>query len=181
MFIATRARKYSKLLSEVSSSQTLSFNRSFNEPIEALDSCFFLLCAHYPPVHCLPIIRRLGLKEFPRCLVSFEFRRIRLDKFGTSLFIRIDSRSIFFSRCKGFQTRRLHSVLFDELQRNPDIYSAPDTGRFTRRKPNHVTLVIDLLAHAVNPTKAKRFLDRFGPGNARPACFFLVEPNPEFV
>ena len=119
------------------------------------------------------------MKKLPRRFISFEFPGVRFNQLRASLFIRINARAVFFSRRERLQPVRLHSFLFDKSFGFADVYRAPDAGGFARREPDHVTVFIDALANAVDPSEAQSFIDRLGPGDAGFASMFLVEADPE--
>lgn len=141
--------------------------RCFDQRGQALESRPFLLGTDDPPVHLFAIPSRLRLKEFPCRLISFQLSQIRLDQFRAALFVRIDSGSVFFPRCKRLQASRLHSILFEKFLDVPHIHGAPNAACFARGETNHVTLFIDALANTIDPTKAERFIDGLRPGNTR--------------
>ena len=107
------------------------------------------------------------MEEFPGGGVSLELPRVLLFEFGAALFIRINAQSIFFSQPVGFQSGRLHSFLFDKFLGVANVDVTPDAAGFARRESDHVTVFIDALANAVNPSEAQSFIDRLGPGDAR--------------
>ena len=121
------------------------------------------------------------MKELPRLLISFEPSQIRLDKFRAPLFVRIDAGSICLSRFIRFQPSRLHSVFLDQPFCVANVHCAPNAAGFPRRKANHVTVFIDTLAKAIDPTKAQRFINRLRPGDARLAGVLFVEADPKLL
>src|SRR6266853_18402 len=126
--------------------------RFFNQLIETLESRLFSLHADDPPVHDFSVTRRLGLEKLPRCLISFELSQIRLDQFRTSLFVRIDAGSIFFTSFISSYPGRLHSNLCEQSLYITDVHRAPNASGLARSKTNLVALIIDVLANAVDPT-----------------------------
>jgi len=132
------------------------------------------------PVHHFPIRRRLSLKEFPSGFVAFEDAGVWFDEFGTALLVGVNAGAILLSRGVSFQSRRLHSLFINQSLNVANVHRAPDAVRFARRETNHVTVVIDALANAVDPTKAERFIDGLRPGDAGFAGILFVEANPEF-
>ena len=120
------------------------------------------------------------MKEFPGGLVAPEDAGIWFDEFRTSLFVRIDAGAMLLSRGVSFQSRGLHALFIDQSLNVANVHRAPDAVWFARCKANHVTVVINLLANAVDPTDAERFVDGLGPGDAWPARILFVEANPEF-
>ena len=119
------------------------------------------------------------MKELPRRLVSFKFPGVRFDQLRTSLFVRIDSGSIFFSRQKRLQPLRLHSFFFDKSFGVANVDRTPNTACLARREPNHVARFIDAFANAVNPSEAKSLSNGLGPGNTGLAGTLFVEADPK--
>ncbi len=96
------------------------------------------------------------------------------------MFVGVDAGSVFFATFIGSDSGRLHAIFLEQSVDVPDIHRAPDAAGLARRETNFVTLFIDALAEAVDPAKAERFVNGFGPGNARFARVLFVETNPEF-
>ena len=119
------------------------------------------------------------MKELPRRFISFEFPGVRFNQLRTSLFIRINARAVFFSRRERLQPVRLHSFLFDKSFDVANVDGAPDAAGFARRESDHVTVFIDALANAVDPSEAQSFIDRLGPGDAGFAGTLFVEADPK--
>src|SRR3954469_5707741 len=57
----------------------------------------------------------------------------------------------------------------------------PNAFRTPRREADFVADVVDLFANTVDPTKAKRFIYRFRPGDASAPGIFAVVPDPERI
>jgi len=161
------------------SSQASSLCRSLDQFVESLESGLFLFGADDVPFHHFPIRRRLRLKELPRRLVSFEFPGVRFDQLRTSLLVGINARSVFFSQLVCFQPGRQHSFIFDKSFDVANVDTTPDAVRFARRESNHITVFIDALANAVDPSEAQSFIDRLGPGDAWLAGTLFVEADPK--
>ena len=119
------------------------------------------------------------MKEFPGGSVALEDARIWFDEFRTSLFVRINAGAILLSRGVSFQSCGLHSLFIYQSLNVANVYRAPDAAGSARRETNHVTVVIDALANAVDPTEAECFIDGLRPGDAGPAGILFVEANPK--
>src|SRR5690348_16017421 len=137
----------------------------------------FLLRAHHP-IRRRPLIPgRLRLEEIPSLLVGAEFLLERRGKLCVLPFVGIDGRLLLVAPLEGLESRRTHSSRPAKLLSAPDVYRAPDAGRFPRRKANGVAGFVDAPAYAIDPAKAERFIHRFRPGDAGLARASLMKPD----
>ncbi len=147
-----------------------------HEQCQALDLGLQPFCADDPIDRRSLVPRRLCLKEGPRLRGVTELLfESGWKSSGLSLLVGIDRRSGSFSFLKCSQSRRMHQSQLRKLGRALDIDSAPGAARLARRKPDLVTEGVDPFADSIDPTKAKRAVDGFWPGNARPSRVALVE------
>src|SRR6185503_11431581 len=82
---------------------------------------------------------------------------------------------------KGIETGRPHAPCFRQLFDAGDVDRAPHAAAAPWREPDLVALLVNPLADAVDPADHKRFVHRFGPGDARFPRVLLVEPDPEEI
>jgi hypothetical protein len=72
----------------------------------------------------------------------------------------------------------MHPSHFDEFFCAFDVHGAPDALASARREPNLVTDFIDAFPHSIDSAKGKRFIHRFGPGDARLSGISFVKADP---
>src|SRR4029077_5941715 len=79
---------------------------------------------------------------------------------------------------KSLYPSRSNATLAHKLFHPANVDRAPVAGRPTRCKTNFVALTIDGFAQTVDPTEAKRFIHRFGPGDTGASGSFPVKAYP---
>src|SRR3954451_24053276 len=118
------------------------------------------LRADYPPGCEPPVAGRLGLKKIPRCTVPPEFARVGDTQLcRLAVFECVSARFIFLAARGGRNSGRLHPTFPRKNSDAGDVDGAPDAFGTPRRETDLVTLVIDFLADAIDPAKAKCFVD----------------------
>ena len=79
----------------------------------------------------------------------------------------------------------IYLVHFTGGQISERFANTDSTGRdriaagFARRESDYVTVFIEALANAVDPSEAQSFIDRLGPGDAGFAGTLFVEADPK--
>ena len=97
------------------------------------------------------------------------------------LFKGINAGFVLFPGSKGLSAGLLHTAFGRQDLDFLDIHQAPDTGGLARSEPNGVTDIVQRLANAIDPTIAKRLINRFGPRNAGVSRVFLIKADPQLI
>ena len=117
------------------------------------------------------------LKELPRRFVLAKGFLIFGSKFERAVFKRINAGAFGIAARISLEPGRMHSSRFLQTFDVVHIDVTPDAPRLSRREALHIACVIQVPAHAVDPAKAERLVERFCISDALLAGRFLVETD----
>lgn len=95
------------------------------------------------------------------------------------LLVRVDCRAVVAAPRKRRQPGRAHAPLGGERRDPRDVERAPGAAGLARCEADAIALRVDRLPQPINPAKAERFIDLFGPGEAGLARILLIVADPQ--
>lgn len=141
-------------------------------------SSLLTLRARHPTCRVPAVAGRLLLVELPCARGLLESGDHLIRQRSVELGCRIATLGVHILEGEGSETLSFHAAFRGEPFDEGDVSLAPDAPRFPRCEANHVTLVIERLPDPVDPTVAKRFIDRLFPGHGQLVRRFLVVAHP---
>src|SRR5262249_59622368 len=93
----------------------------------------------------------------------------------------IDAGLLRVARLERLQSGLEHPAFVLQRRDALRVDLAPDAADAPRREADRVAVLVDAPPDPVDPADAQRFIDRFGPGDARLPRAFLVEADEQLV
>ena len=102
-------------------------------------------------------------------------------KRGRRPLVRVDRRSLLGPRFEGLPSGRAHASLVGQLLGTLRVDGTPDASLAAGREALGVTLLVEAVAHPVDPADAQRLVDGLRPRDRRPAGGLAVVADPQLV